>query len=148
MGGFSGISAASGWLIAALGISIVFLGLASLALIISLLPYVIGRLDGETPKSFLQGFMNLFRQPLRKPSAPATPVTEERVEERDLDDAEESLRLLTAHMGEPFELPRLLMLAEHRLAKPHSTICRLILAGKILGEPDGLFRWAKASGSN
>ena len=148
MGGFSGISAASGWLIAALGISIVFLGLASLALIISLLPYVIGRLNGQTPKSLLQGFKNLFRQPLREPSAPAIPVTEERLEERDLDDAEESLRLLTAHMGEPFKLPRLLMLAEHRLAKPHSTICRLILAGKILGEPDGLFRWAKASGSN
>ena len=148
MGGFSGISAAGGWLIAALGISIVFFGLASLALIISLLPYAIGRLDSQTPKSLLQGFMNLFRQPLRKPSAPVTPVAEKGLEAGDLVDAEESLRLLTAHMGEPFSLPRLLMLAEHRLAKPHSTICRLILAGKILGEPDGLFRWAKASGSN
>jgi len=44
MGGFSAITAASGWLISALGISIVFLGLASLAFIISLFPYVIGRL--------------------------------------------------------------------------------------------------------
>ena len=148
MGGFSGISAAGGWLIAALGISIVFLGLATLAFIISLFPYVIGRLNGQTPKSLLQGFTNLFRQPLRKPSAPVTPAAEKGLEAGDLVDAEESLRLLTAHMGEPFSLPRLLMLAEHRLARPHSTICRLILAGKILGEPDGLFRWAKASGSN
>ena len=148
MGGFSGITAASGWLVAALGISIVFLGLATLAFIISLFPYVIGRLNGQTPKSLLLGFKNLFRQPLRKPPAPATPVAEKGLEAEDLDDAEESLRLLTAHMGEPFKLPRLLMLAEHRVAKPHSTICRLILGGKILREPDGLFRWAKGSGSN
>jgi hypothetical protein len=142
MGGFSGITAASGWLIAALGISIVFLGLASLAFIISLFPYVIGRLNGQTPKSIVITLKDLF-YPVKKPSAPATPVAEERLEEGDLDDAEESLRLLTAHLGEPFKLPRLLMLAEHRLAKPHSTICRLILQGKIVREPDGLFRWAK-----
>jgi hypothetical protein len=63
-----------------------------------------------------------------------------------LDDAEEALRLLTAHMGEPFQLPRLLELAEHRgLGKPHSTINRLLLRGAIVGGQDGLFRWAKSS---
>jgi hypothetical protein len=142
MVGFSGINAASGWLIAALGISIVFLGLASLALIISLFPHVFRRLNGQTPKSTVITLKNLI-YPVKKPSAPATPVAEERLKERDLDDAEESLRLLTAHLGEPFKLPRLLMLAEHRLAKPHSTICRLILKGKMVREPDGLFLWAK-----
>jgi len=142
MGGFSGITAASGWLIAALGISIVFFGLASLAFIISLFPHLIGRLNGQTPKSIVITLKDLF-YPVKKPPAPATPVAEERLEEGELDDAEESLRLLTAHLGEPFKLPRLLMLAEHRLAKPHSTICSLILKGKIVREPDGLFRWAK-----
>lgn len=142
MGGFSGINAASGWLIAALGISIVFLGLASLAFIISLFPHVISRLNGQTPKSIVITLKDLF-YPVKKPPAPATPVAEERLEEGVLDDAEESLRLLTAHLGEPFKLPRLLMLAEHRLAKPHSTICRLILKGKMVREPDGLFGWAK-----
>jgi hypothetical protein len=142
MGGLSGINAASGWLIAALGISIVFLGLASMAFIISLLPHLIGRLTGQTPKSIVITLKNLF-YPVQKPPAPATPAAEERLEEGVLDDAEESLRLLTAHLGEPFKLPRLLMLAEHRLAKPHSTICRLILKDKIVREPDGLFRWAK-----
>ena len=147
MDGFSAINAASGWLIAALGISIVFLGLASLAFIISLFPHVFGRLNGQTPKSIVITLKDLF-YPVKKPPTPATPVAEERVEERDLDDAEESLRLLTAHLGEPFKLPRLLVLAEHRLARPHSTICRLILEGKIAREPAGLFGWAKASESN
>jgi hypothetical protein len=142
MGGLSGINAASGWLIAALGISIVFLGLASLAFIISLFPQVFSRLNGQTPKSIVTTVKDLF-YPVKKPPAPATPVAEERLEERDLDEAEESLRLLTAHLGEPFRLPRLLMLAEHRLAKPHSTICRLIVKGKMVPEPDGLFGWAK-----
>jgi hypothetical protein len=140
MGGFSGITAASGWLIAALGISIVFLGLASLAIIISLFPRLVGRLNGQM--SIIVTLKDLF-YPVKKPPAPATSVAEERLEEGDLDDAEESLRLLTAHLGEPFKLPRLLMLAEHRLARPHSTICRLILQGKIERQPDGLFRWAK-----
>jgi hypothetical protein len=142
MGGFSAINAASGWLIAALGISIVFFGLASLAFIITLFPHVFDRLNGQTPKSIVITLRDRF-YPVKKPPAPATPVAEERLEEKDPHDAEESLRLLTAHLGEPFKLPRLLMLAEHRLARPHSTICRLILSGKILGEPDGLFRWAK-----
>ena len=142
MVGFSGINAASGWLIAALGISIVFLGLASLAFIISLFPHVFGRLSGQTPKSIVIILKDLFF-PVKKPPGPATPVAEERLEEGDLDYAEESLRLLTAHLGEPFKLPRLLMLAEHRLAKPHSTICRLILKGRIVRTPDGLFGWAK-----
>jgi hypothetical protein len=142
MGGFAGINAASGWLIAALGISIVFLGLASLAFIISLFPNLIGRLNGQTPKSIFMTLKDLF-YPVKKPPAPAAPVAEERMEEEDLDDAEEALRLLTAHLGEPFKLPRLLRLAEHRLAKPHSTICRLILKGKMVRQPDGLFGWAE-----
>jgi len=94
MGGFSGITAASGWLISALGISIVFLGLASLAFIIYLFPYLIGRLHGQTPKSIVITLKDLF-YPVKKPSSPATPVAEERLEEGDLDDAGESLRLLT-----------------------------------------------------
>ena len=142
MVGFSGINSASGWLIAALGISIVFLGLASLAFIISLFPRLLGWLNGQPQKSIVITF-KVFFYPVKKPPAPATPVAAERVEQGDLDDAAKALRLLTAHLGEPFKLPRLLMLAEHRLAKPHSTICRLILNGKVVREPDGLFGWAK-----
>ena len=64
----------------------------------------------------------------------------------DIDDAEEALRLLTAHMGEPFKLPRLIEMAEQRgLSRVHSRINRLLVRGTMVGGPDGLFRWAKGS---
>jgi len=59
---------------------------------------------------------------------------------------EEALRLLTAHMKEPFKLPRLIEVAEQRgLARVHSTINRLLVRGTMVGGADGLFRWAKGS---
>ncbi|UCG13362.1 MAG: hypothetical protein JSU72_02430 [Deltaproteobacteria bacterium] len=42
MNGFSAITAANGWLIAALGLAVVFFGLASLALLVSFFPRVLG----------------------------------------------------------------------------------------------------------
>ena len=64
----------------------------------------------------------------------------------EIDDVEESLRLITAHTGEPFKLPRLIEMAEQRgLARVHSTINRLLVRGTIIGGDDGLFRWAKGS---
>ena len=64
----------------------------------------------------------------------------------DIKDAEEALRLLTAHMGEPFKLPRLIEVAEQRgLVRVHSVINRLLVRGIIVGGADGLFRWAKGS---
>ena len=64
----------------------------------------------------------------------------------EIDDVEESLRLLTAHTGEPFKLPRLIEMAEQRgLARVHSTINRLLVRGTLIGGEDGLFRWAKGS---
>ena len=70
------------------------------------------------------------------------------VEPGELDDAEEALRLLTAHMGEPFKLPRLIEVAQQRgLAKVHSTINNLLVKGTMVGGPDGLFRWATGSES-
>jgi hypothetical protein len=50
--------------------------------------------------------------------------------------------LLTAHMGEPFKLPRLIEMAEQRgLARVYSTINGLLVRGTIVGGADGLFRW-------
>jgi hypothetical protein len=51
--------------------------------------------------------------------------------------------LLTAHMQEPFKLPRLIEVAEQRgLARVHSKINRLLVKGTMVGGADGLFRWA------
>ena len=144
MTGFSAISAGNGWLISALGISVVFFGLASLAFIISFLPRAIGWWNehGQTPKYFFPLVKSLFAQRRTKTAR----FTEARGihEPGEIDDVEESLRLITAHTGEPFKLPRLIEMAEQRgLARVHSTINRLLVRGTIIGGDDGLFRWAK-----
>lgn len=143
MGGFSAITAGNGWLISALGISVVFFGLASLAFIISYFPRAVSWWNehGQGPKYIFPLLKSLFGQ--RKRKATKLAVTGEVHEPGELDDAEEALRLLTAHMGEPFKLPRLIEMAEQRgQARVHSTINRLIVRGTMVGGPDGLFRWA------
>lgn len=148
MGGFSAISAANGWLIAALGISVVFFGLLSLAFIVSYFPRMIAwwNAHAKTPKSFFPLVKSLISQPTAKPTSSQALV--ESLEPGELDDAEEALRLLTAHMGEPFKLPRLIEVAEQRgLARVHSTINGLLVKGAMVGGPDGLFRWAIGSAS-
>ena len=144
MGGFSGISAGNGWTISVLGISVVFFGLASLAFVISLFPRAISWWNDQarTPRYMLPLLKSLFGKRRRK--VPALLGTAEIHEPGEIDDAEEALRLLTAHMGEPFKLPRLIEVAEQRgLAGVYSTINRLIVRGTMVGGPDGLFRWAK-----
>jgi hypothetical protein len=141
--GFAAITAGNGWLIAALGISVVFFGLASLAFIITYFPRAIAwwNAHAHTDKHIIPGLKGMFG---RRQTKPATqPALRETQEPGELDDAEEALRLLSAHMGEPFKLPRLIEIAEQRgLAKVHSTIHRLLVKGTMVGGPDGLFRWA------
>lgn len=139
MSGFSAISAGNGWLITAIGISVVFTGLASLALVIFLFPRILAWWSGaQTGTSLWQRLRSLVRQ--QQPAS--EPVHQEPVGAADIEDAEEALRLITSRLGEPFKLPRLLELAGKRgLPKPHSTINRLILKGRIVGGRDGLFRW-------
>ena len=146
MGGFSAISAGNGWLIAALGISVVFFGLASLAFIISYFPRAIRWWNdhAQAPRHTVQLLKSLCGRRKSKPAIIAD--TSESHEPEELDDAEEALRLLTAHMKEPFKLPRLIEVAEQRgLARVHSTINRLLVRGTMVGGTDGLFRWAKGS---
>ena len=142
MGGFSAISAGNGWLISALGISVVFFGLASLAFIISYFPRAISWWNdhSHTPRYAFPLLRSLFGK--RKRKVPALLGTKEIHEPGEIDDAEEALRLITAHMGEPFKLPRLIEMAEQRgLARVHSTINRMIVRGTMVGGADGLFRW-------
>jgi len=146
MGGLSAISAGNGWLIAALGISVVFFGLASLAFVISYFPRAIGwwNANVQTPRHVVPLFKRFFSHRYRK--AAVTAAKGESQEPGELGDAEEALRLLTAHMGEPFKLPRLIEVAEQRgLARVHSTVNHLLVRGTMLGGPDGLFRWTTRS---
>lgn len=147
MVGFSSISAGNGWLISALGISVVFFGLVSLAFIISFFPRAINWWNdhAQTPKSLIPLVRSLFVRGKRK--ALLLTETREIHEPGEIDDEEEALRLLTAHTGEPFKLPRLIEMAEQRgLSSVHSTINRLLVRGTMVGGDDGLFRWAKAGG--
>jgi hypothetical protein len=142
MDGFSAISAGNGWLISVLGISVVFFGLASLAFIISFFPRAISWWNdhAQTPRYVFPLLRSLLVK--RKKKVPALLSTGETHEPGDIDDAEEDLRLLTAHMGEPFKLPRLVEMAEQRgLTRVHSTINRLLVRGTMVGGDDGLFRW-------
>ena len=145
MGGFSAISASNGWLIATLGISVVFFGLASLAFIISYFPRAIGwwNANVQTPEHIVPLIKQFFSHRDRK--IVITTAAGESHEPGDLSDAEEALRLLTAHMGEPFMLPRLIEVAEQRgLARVHSTVNDMLVEGTMVGGPDGLFRWTEA----
>ena len=142
MGGFSAISAGNGWLISAMGISVVFFGLASLALVITYFPRAISWWNDHlhTPRYVFPLLRSLFGKRRRK----AAMLTEARGihEPGEIDDVEESLRLITAHTGEPFKLPRLIEMAEQRgLSRVHSRINRLLVRGTMVGGPDGLFRW-------
>ncbi len=146
MGGFSAISAGNGWMIAALGISVVFFGLASLAFIISYFPRTIDwwNTNVQTQRQIVPLIKSLFRHP--KETRAIVETKAESHEPGEVGDAEEALRLLTAHMGEPFKLPWLIEVAEQRgLARVHSTINRMLVGGTMVGGPDGLFRWAEAS---
>lgn len=143
MGGFSAISVGNGWLIAALGISVVFFGLAALAFIITYFPRAIRWWNdhAQKPKYTVELLRSLFSQ--RETGTPISADAGEGHGPGGFDDVEEALRLLTAHMKEPFKLPRLIEVAEQRgLARVHSTINRLLLKGTMVGGTDGLFRWA------
>ena len=142
MGGFSAISAGNGWIISALGISVVFFGLASLAFIITYFPRAISWWNdqAQTPKHLFPLLKGLFKKRSRKKELllDARGVQEP----GEIGDAEEAFRLLTAHMGEPFKLPRLIEMAEQRgLTRVYSTINGLLVRGTIVGGADGLFRW-------
>jgi hypothetical protein len=89
---------------------------------------------------------SLFKRPYEE--TPPAAASREDLDAGAGDDIEAALHMLTAHLGEPFKLPQLLELAEHRgLSRPHSSINRLLLKGVIVGGSDGLFRWAKPDGS-
>jgi hypothetical protein len=148
MTGFAAISAGNGWLISLLGISVVFFALAALASIISYFPRAINWWNdhARTPRHVIPLVRILFGQRRRKVAAFLGGG--ENHEPGEIDDAEEALRLLTAHMGEPFKLPRLIEIADQRgLARVHSTINRLILRGTMMGGADGLFRWGTSKES-
>jgi Na+-transporting methylmalonyl-CoA/oxaloacetate decarboxylase gamma subunit len=143
MGGLAGITAANGWLIAVLGMSVVFAGLASLSLILSCFSRIIHWQNAPSPQPMGPWLKSLFRR--REQKTPASPAPGEIFREGKIEDVEETLYRLTASLGKPFKLPQLLELAARRgLARPHSHLNRLLLTGRVVGDIDGLFRWEES----
>jgi hypothetical protein len=141
--GFSAIAAGNGWLISLLGLSVVFTGLASLALIISFLPRILAWWSAQSTVPPQERLKRFFRRPEIEH---ITNGAGETIPAAALHDAETTLRLITARLGTPFKLPRLLEVAErHGLARPHSAINELILNGTLVGGNDGLFRWSSTT---
>jgi hypothetical protein len=148
MGVLARIAAADGWLISGLGISVVFSGLAGLAILISNFPRALAWWNRQSYESLGTQIKDLLRRREFKKTTPS--VTEEVFETKGLDDAEATFRMLTSFLGEPFKLPRVLELAKDRVHRPHSTINSLLLKGTIVAGSDGLFHWkngGKAGGS-
>jgi len=137
MGGLAAISEANGWLMALVGITVVFSGLASLCVFIYLFPRLLAWW-GELRQLSWQDYWRQRSQ--RHPSGAA--AADDQLDTSDIEDVEAALRLLTTRLGEPFSLPRLLDLASKLgVDRPHSAVNRLILKGTLKGGPDGWYRW-------
>ena len=130
--GLANISANNGWIMAVVGGSIVFSGLVILSVAISQLHKILGVWDGR------KNWFNKEDPEIR--SAPEV-VIEVAISE-DMQPAVRNLKLLTQRIGEPFSLPKLLVLSEKfGLARPHSTINRLLTSKIIVPDGNGYFKW-------
>ncbi|MBW1982796.1 MAG: OadG family protein [Deltaproteobacteria bacterium] len=146
MGGFSAINSANGWSVAALGISIVFTGLATLTLVIYLLPYLLKWCSARAGAPLSDRLKKTVIRVKEAKAVADLSLAEQSIDAESLRNAEAALRLITSRLGEPFKLPQLLDIAEKRgLARPYATVNRLILNRRILAGADGLFRWSSSS---
>ncbi len=144
MYGLEAISASNGWNIAALGISIVFTGLALLSLAISQLHKVLHL--WETKDILFRQVKEEWQKrkivlpPVKRLSkkAPAPDL----VVPKSLKKSADQFNMLIRHLGEPFPLPKLLELAVKRgLNHPHSTLNELLQAKLIVPDKLGFFHW-------
>jgi hypothetical protein len=134
--GFEAITDNNGWEYALLGICIVFSGLVILSLVISQLHKLLGIWDKRA--SFFEALRDHAKtipSPGKARTGPATPSNS-------LAEASLQYRMLVTRLGEPFALPKLLMLAEKSgLYRPHATINDLLQAGIIVPDETGYYIW-------
>lgn len=139
MTGFEAISHYNGWVMAALGATIVFSGLAVLSMAVSLLPRLIRLLErdktpSEAPTAEIEPPAAepevAFKVPL---SCPA-----------DIQDVARLYEPIIHELGEPFQLADLYKLTQiHDLPHPHLTISCLRQAEFLLSQGEGMFVFNK-----
>ena len=130
MTGFAAVAHYNGWMIAALGASIVFAGLAVLAGVISQLPKI----------------FDIFEKlAASKPSAAPAPKAPHRKATTTAATTESILvqiEPLAATLEEPFQLVELYRLCrEHDVPHPHLSLSKLQQRGVLRTEGGGAFTW-------
>lgn len=133
MYGLQAISAANGWAIAGLGVSIVFTALILLSTTIAQLHKLLDLWDDRANlKTRLSGKSKAAAAPVPPPEPPFP---------REIKESARPYVMLVARIGEPFALPRLLDLSVRcGLYRPHSTLNRLLEKGVITPDGTGYFR--------
>ena len=147
MQGFQAIEAANGWVISAMGISIVFSALVLLSLSIAAMPKLLDTIDRNLRNSTKK------KEAVKlgpRPEPAACPVTPpEEVDERILLTQEQweafnYMQWITARLGEPFSLPMLLEYAEKRgVHRPHYYLDFFLSKDLVIESPvqTGLHIW-------
>ena len=134
------ITAANGWAMAAVGASIVFLGLVVLSFVISQMHKILRFWEERGIRSGRA----------EKPSPPAEALEPETpaYKEQHLPEVSEladTYGPLVEKMGESFELIQVFEIAkENDLPHPHLSINRLREAGILVAKEDGTFTWKKS----
>lgn len=140
MFGLEAISNASGWQMAALGVSIVFLSLILLAVIISQLHNILELWDKRNALVQAAPGPDQMKAPPDEHLLPHPPVCPDNI-----DAVAEIWAPLVQQLEEPFPLADLYRIAaQNHFPHPHLTINRLRQAGKLRPVENGRFSWQSA----
>ena len=133
------ITAANGWAMAAVGASIVFLGLVVLSFVISQIHKI---LQFWEERSTRWGRAK-EQAPLAEAAEPEAPAYQEK-HLPEVSELADTYGPLIEKMGESFELTQVFKIAkENDLPHPHLSINRLREAGILVAQEDGKFTWKK-----
>ena len=133
------ITAANGWAMAAVGASIVFVGLVVLSLVISQMHKVLQFWENRGARAFRAG----IQPPATEPAEPEAPAFKEQ-HLPDVSELADTYGPLIEALEETFNLAQVFEIAkENDLPHPHLSINRLREAGVLVAQEDGTFTWKK-----
>ncbi len=134
MTGFEAISHHNGWVMAALGAVIVFIGLAVLAFVISLLPKIFALFEKEDAEGG-EEFVPEKALPPEPPPAPGAFCTDPKA-------LAKMIEPFATTLAQPFQLADLYRLCrENDLPHPHLSLSCLQRQGYLVFQGEGAFTW-------
>jgi hypothetical protein len=133
--GFEAIAHHNGWVMAALGATIVFCGLAVLATVISQLPRIFSLLEKKPP-------VRTEAQPAAQPAPAPEKIETAKEVAPGAEGMAEAYQPLIEELMDPFQLADLYQLARaHDLPHPHLSLSALQRAGVLVPQGEGAFTW-------